>query len=74
MLGHEAVKAWHLLVVLGLFWGMWLYQEWRGNARRDSFESAVHAFMNRGNRFTADEGQVLRERIEKLEQAVEDRK
>ena len=72
MLGHEAVKAWHLLVVLSLFWFMWLYQEWRGNTQRDSFESAVHTFMNRGNRFTADEGKALRERIEKLEQAIED--
>ena len=71
MLGHEAVKAWHLLLVLSLFWAMWLYRELEGKAAQSEFESAVHAFMNRGNRFTADDGKVLRERIEKLEQAIE---
>lgn len=71
MLGHEAVKAWHLLLVLGMFWAMWIYREWETKSTQQDFETAVHAFMNRGNRFTADEGQVLRERIEKLEQAID---
>ena len=71
MLGHEAVRAWHLLLVLSLFWAMWLYREWEGNAQRDSFESAVHAFMNRGGRFTAEDGAKLRSRIEDIEQQLE---
>jgi len=71
VLGHEAVRAWHLLLVLSLFWSMWLYREWTGNAQRDSFESAVHAFMNRGGRFTAEDGAKLRSRIEDIEQKLE---
>jgi hypothetical protein len=50
---------------------MWLYREWTGNAQRDSFESAVHAFMNRGSRFTAEDGAKLRSRIEDIEQQLE---
>jgi hypothetical protein len=71
VLGHEAVKAWHLLLVLSLFWAMWLYREWESKSTQHEFETSVHEFMNRGSRFTAEDGARLRIRIEDIEQKLE---
>jgi hypothetical protein len=71
VLGHESVKIWHVMLVLGLFWAMWLWTEFTEDTQRTQFQESVHAFMNRGDRFTAQDGKVLRERIEKLEKELE---
>jgi thiaminase len=63
------------LTLLVLFLCAWLYTEIAEYWERDTFRKEVHDFMNArsGNRFTAEEGAMLKSRIEILEKEHENR-
>ena len=54
-------------VILILFAIAWLYTEIEEYNARADYKQEVDRFMNRGNRFTADEGRDMRARLEELE-------
>jgi len=70
MLDHEAVKTWHAVLLLFVFWVMWLYTDHRTREAHNAFFSEVNAFIHKGDRFTADDGRALKARIEALEKEM----
>ena len=71
MLDHEAVKTWHAVALLFVFWAMWLYASETQRVRHEAFFTEVGEFINRGDRFTADDGRALKARVEAIEKQLE---
>lgn len=71
MVGRDSIKLWHLLIILILFWGSWVYVEISDYKRRDNFVEEVDAFMHKGDRFTKQRGVALEHRVDDLEKAQE---
>jgi len=71
MLDHDAVKTWHAVVLLFVFWVMWLLAGHQERERHEAFFSEVNNFIHAGERFTADDGRKLAARVEKLEKQLE---
>ena len=62
------VRPLHTFLLLLLFWCAWLYTEICEKLERDEFNSEVHSFMYRGERFTSEDGRALEARIRALEE------
>lgn len=58
----------HTFLLLLLFWCAWLYTEISEKFEREEFNSAVHDFMYKGDRFTSEDGMALEARIRALEE------
>ena len=63
------VNPMHVFALLFCFWVMWLYTEISEYHSRSVFNDEVNRFMTRGDRFTAQDGEKLRRRIEALEES-----
>ena len=67
MLFHNKVSAWHLFLLLTIFWMSWLYAAYIHRGENTEFRKSVESFMERGNRFTSEDGKNLEAKIEKLQ-------
>ena len=72
------VRPRHVFALLTLFWAMWLYTEVSEYiSRQEQIDSLkrhiedIEEFKKKGDRFTADDGQALENRIERLEKEIE---
>lgn len=54
----------HVFIALIAFWAMWIYKAVLDYQATASHQSKVDEFMNRGNRFTSDDGEELRALIQ----------
>ena len=73
----NSIKPVHVFVLLALFWMAWLYTEVTEYFERDSFMQATRktmsefdAFMDRGERFTNEDGVRLEGRIKAIEEEL----
>jgi len=71
MLDHDAVKTWHAVAILFVFWGMWLVAGLQERERHEAFFQEVGDFIHKGDRFTADDGRALTARVEAIEKKLE---
>ena len=62
----------NIFIVLVTFWCMWFYTEIREYFERDDFQYRVNEFMNNGERFTKEDGELLSNRIKALEEKAEE--
>jgi hypothetical protein len=51
---------------------MWFYTEISEYFERDDFQDRVNKFMNNGERFTKEDGELLSNRIKALEEKAEE--
>ena len=54
-------------IILLIFASAWLYTEIQEYSDREAHRKEVDQFMHKGGRFTHDDGDLLRDRIERLE-------
>lgn len=66
MLGDN-VKAFHILLLLTVFWSAWLWTEVTEYLERQKVIEQMSDFVNKGDRFTKEDGDALIKRIERLE-------
>jgi hypothetical protein len=64
------IKPAHVFFGLIIFWSVWLYTEYVEREQRLNFEHAFDAFHNEGARFTAEDGDKLKERIDVQRQII----
>ena len=65
------IKPRHVFALLVVFWAAWLYTEISEYIERQDQWESVNQFMNKGDRFSREDGDALEARIEALEETVE---
>ena len=61
------VEPHHVLMMLLIFWFAWLWTEWTEYSERADFFHEVDEFMNRGDRFTSEDGRKICERMKEID-------
>ena len=71
MLDNDAVKTWHAVLLLFVFWAMWLLAGYEERQRHEAFFNDVDEFIHKGDRFTADDGRALTARVKAIEERLD---
>jgi hypothetical protein len=61
-------KSFTHTIILLLFFAAWLYTEIKEAFERTDYQERMEAFMSAGGRFTNEDGEELRKRIDEIEQ------
>jgi hypothetical protein len=65
------VKPVHVFTMLTAFWFAWLYTEITEYFDRVEYNKEIEAFMNRGGRFTHDDGEAIKAEINMLRRRLD---
>ena len=69
-MSRPKVTPLHVFLLLTIFLGGWVWTEVQEYIDRENFGVEVYEFMNRGDRFTTEDGEVLKSRLEATQAAM----